>query len=60
MVYLSSKSVEGYHLFMQPLAREGNKAEALRIYEKLRRRLSDDWGPHPALSRRSCTGNLLH
>jgi DNA-binding SARP family transcriptional activator len=38
----------GYRLLMEALAREGNKAEALRIYENLRRRLRDDLGVAPS------------
>ncbi len=38
----------GYRLLMEALAREGNKAEALRIYENLRRRLRNDLGVAPS------------
>jgi DNA-binding SARP family transcriptional activator len=38
----------GYRLLMEALAREGNKAEALRIYENLRRRLRNELGVSPS------------
>jgi len=34
----------GYRLLMEALAREGNPAEALRVYDELRTRLRDDLG----------------
>ena len=38
----------GYRLLMQALAAEGNRAEALRVYERLRTRLLDDLGVAPS------------
>jgi DNA-binding SARP family transcriptional activator len=38
----------GYRLLMAALAAEGNKAEALRVYEELRTRLRDDLGVAPS------------
>lgn len=37
-----------YRLLMQALAAEGNRAEALRVYEQLRTRLRDDLGVAPS------------
>lgn len=50
----------GYHLLMQALAREGNKGEALRIYEKLRRRLREDLGVAPGAQSQELHRQLLH
>ena len=38
----------GYQLLMTALAREGNPAEALRVYDQLRQRLHDDLGVAPS------------
>lgn len=38
----------GYRVLMNALAREGNVAEALRVYEELRMRLRDDLGVAPS------------
>jgi DNA-binding SARP family transcriptional activator len=50
----------GYLLLMEGLAREGNKAEGLRIYEKLRRRLRDDLGVSPGEEIQELHRQLLH
>ncbi len=49
----------GYRLLMEALAREGNKAEALRIYEKLRRLLRDELGVAPSPQSQSLHRELL-
>jgi SARP family transcriptional regulator, regulator of embCAB operon len=38
----------GYRLLMEALAKEGNAAEALRVYDELRMRLRDDLGVAPS------------
>jgi pentatricopeptide repeat protein len=38
----------GYRVLMEALAREGNAAEALRVYDELRIRLRDDLGVAPS------------
>jgi pentatricopeptide repeat protein len=38
----------GYRLLMEALVREGNEAEALRVYDDLRMRLRDDLGIAPS------------
>ena len=38
----------GYRWLMQALERRGNRAEALRVYDSLRRRLRDDLGSAPS------------
>jgi DNA-binding SARP family transcriptional activator len=49
----------GYCLLIEALAREGNKAEALRIYEKLRRRLRNDLGVAPGVHAQELHRQLL-
>jgi DNA-binding SARP family transcriptional activator len=49
----------GYRLLMEALTREGNKAEALRVYEKLRRRLRDDLGVAPSVQSQELHRQLL-
>jgi len=49
----------GYRLLMDALACQGNKAEALRIYEKLRRRLRDDLGVSPSAESQELPRQLL-
>ena len=50
----------GYQLLMEGLAREGNKAEGLRVYEKLRRRLRDELGVSPSAPLQELHRRLLH
>jgi len=49
----------GYRLLMEALACQGNKAEALRIYEKLRRRLREDLGVAPSAQSQELHRQLL-
>ncbi len=50
----------GYRLLMEALAREGNEAEALRVYDTLRTRLRDDLGVAPSAPTQQLHRELLH
>jgi len=50
----------GYLLLMEGFAREGNKAEGLRVYEKLRRRLRNELGVSPGEELQELHRQLLH
>ena len=49
----------GYRLLMQALAAKGNDAEALRVYEQLRRRLREELGVDPSEATRAVHLDLL-
>jgi DNA-binding SARP family transcriptional activator len=49
----------GYRLLMEALAREGNKAEALRVYERLRKLLRDELGVAPSAQSQGLHRELL-
>jgi pentatricopeptide repeat protein len=49
----------GYRLLMEGLAREGNDAEALRVYDELRTRLRDDLGVAPSQQMQELHRTLL-
>lgn len=49
----------GYQLLMDALAREGNPAQALRVYDQLRHRLHDDLGVAPSPATRQLHRRLL-
>lgn len=49
----------GYALLMEALAADGNSAEALRVYEALRRKLRDELGAAPAAEVQALHGELL-
>jgi pentatricopeptide repeat protein len=49
----------GYRLLMYALAREGNPAEALRVYDQLRQRLHDDLGVAPSREVQTLHRHLL-
>lgn len=49
----------GYRLLMQALAARGNDAEAMRVYEQLRRRLRDELGIDPSEATRMLHLELL-
>ena len=44
---------------MEALAHEGNKAEALKVYERVRRRLRDDLGVAPSTRSQDLHRQLL-
>ena len=48
-----------YHLLMRAYAATGNVAEALLVYERLRRRLMDDLGISPTTQTRALYQRLL-
>lgn len=50
----------GYRLLMEALAREGNEAEALRVYDTLRTCLRDDLGVAPSAPMQEFHRALLH
>jgi SARP family transcriptional regulator, regulator of embCAB operon len=49
----------GHRLLMNALAREGNTAEALRVYDDLRTRLQDDLGAAPSTETQELHKQLL-
>jgi pentatricopeptide repeat protein len=49
----------GYRLLMEALAREGNTAEALRVYDELRTRLRTDLGVAPSAQTQELHKQLL-
>jgi DNA-binding SARP family transcriptional activator len=49
----------GHRLLMEALAARGNQAEALLVYEQLRRRLRDDLGASPAPETQALHTSLL-
>lgn len=49
----------GYRLLMAALEREGNAAEAVRVYDELRRRLRDDLGVAPSPETQELHRHLL-
>jgi pentatricopeptide repeat protein len=49
----------GYRLLMSALAGEGNTAEALLVYDQLRRRLHDDLGVAPSAESQALHRQLL-
>jgi SARP family transcriptional regulator, regulator of embCAB operon len=49
----------GYRLLMEALAREGNVAEALLVYDRLRNRLREDLGTGPSAKAQELHQRLL-
>jgi DNA-binding SARP family transcriptional activator len=49
----------GYRLLMEALEREGNRAEAVRVYDQLRRRLRDELGLAPSAETQELHRRLL-
>src|SRR5262249_45611996 len=49
----------GYRLLMEALEREGNRAEAVRVYDQLRRRLRDELGLAPSAETQDLHRRLL-
>lgn len=59
LVRLASHRESGYRLLMRALAAEGNSAEALNVYERLRVRLREDLGAAPSTTTQSLHRTLL-
>jgi DNA-binding SARP family transcriptional activator len=59
LIDLSPYRESGYAVLMEALEREGNIAEALRVYEHLRGMLSDELGAAPSLMVRRVHERLL-
>lgn len=59
LIQLEPYRETGYQLLMDALAREGNPAEALRVYDRLRHRLHDDLGVAPSAATRQLHRRLL-
>jgi DNA-binding SARP family transcriptional activator len=59
LVALAPYRERGHALLMEILAARGNGAEALRVYDGLRRRLRDDLGATPAPELRELQARLL-
>ncbi len=60
LITLAPYRERGYALLMEILAARGNRAEALRVYEELRRRLLDDLGAAPSPELRELQAQLLN
>jgi DNA-binding SARP family transcriptional activator len=60
LVELAPYRERGHALLMELLTARGNSAEALRVYETLRRRLRDELGAAPAPELRELQERLLH
>ncbi len=50
---------DGHRLLMEVLAARGNPAEALQVYDALRRRLRDELGTAPGEELRALHARLL-
>ena len=59
LIELEPYRESGYRLLMEALEREGNVAEAVRVYDELRRRLREDLGTAPSVEVRSVYERLL-
>jgi DNA-binding SARP family transcriptional activator len=59
LIALAPYRERGHALLMQILVARGNGAEALRVYEQLRRRLRDELGASPAPELRELQEQLL-
>ncbi len=59
LVALEPYRESGYRILMDALDREGNSAEALLVYEALRRKLRDDLGINPSASTQELHRRLL-
>ncbi len=59
LVRLAPHRESGYRLLMRVLAAEDNVAEALDVYEQLRRRLRDDLGASPSRATRELHRSML-
>jgi len=59
LIELSPYRESGYCLLMRALEREGNRAEALAVFEQLRTRLRDDLGTSPSMQAQEIHTRLL-
>jgi DNA-binding SARP family transcriptional activator len=59
LVRLEPFRESGYRILMQALATEGNAAEALLVYDDLRRRLHDELGAAPSGATQELHRSLL-
>ena len=59
LVALEPYRESGYRILMDALAREGNSAEALLVYDALRTRLRDDLGINPSPATQELHRRLL-
>jgi DNA-binding SARP family transcriptional activator len=59
LVALEPYRESGYRILIEALEREGNSAEALLVYESLRRKLRDDLGTTPSEATQSLHRRLL-
>jgi SARP family transcriptional regulator, regulator of embCAB operon len=59
LIELAPYRESGYRLLMEGLERQGNAAEALRVYERLRSRLRDELGVAPGAEAQALHRRLL-
>jgi DNA-binding SARP family transcriptional activator len=59
LIELAPYRESGHRLLMETLAARGNTAEALRVYETLRRRLRDELGAAPSASTQALHRRML-
>ncbi len=59
LVRLEPFRESGYRILMEALAAEGNGAEALRVYDDLRRLLRDELGTAPSAATQALYRRLL-
>lgn len=59
LLHLVPYRESGYRLLMEALARQGNTADALIVYEQLRRLLRDDLGTSPSAQSQALHRHLL-
>jgi DNA-binding SARP family transcriptional activator len=59
LIDVSAYRESGYSLLMESLERQGNVAEALRVYERLRRLLREELGTAPSPAMQRVHGRLL-
>ena len=59
LIELTPYRESGYRFLMEALRREGNSAEALSVYDRLRLLLRDDLGAAPSAQTQELHRNLL-
>jgi DNA-binding SARP family transcriptional activator len=59
LIVVAQYRESGYRLLMETLARRGNAAEALRVYEELRQKLREELGASPSASTQELHRALL-